>query len=668
MAQYSESALRFLITEFRTTPVSEVLVLFAQERYKALRYACGAFQAWLLYEHWQGRGKLSKKTLKVTKTVSLYWHCLHPNCPLATLRYLLKRGERCVELYRKDYDLLSCLMAARLLDPNSDDSESEVQSMLKPFSSSDDTMEKLRICFESISAHSALQEIASRHSQNPSSSPAKEMRNLQDHGYVDTCAVNLMLILYHLNATEIPELLVYLPCEAIKKQQPVYLHDRTTLEIFQDKDQLEKILKRLKDTAHLKSGPRIDPEIPATQTVKINHISKCRRSVERDASTWYARAFSIILQIFPVDRSEDQLYGCTGRVLLQSLQSFSTILRHEDQRKMLRDCQKRHTAEILLSASYFGDLEWKATASELARSFLESTDVVLLERIARRREQLLRNWDFPPRVYMGASVTEEVQRPGEILLKECRSLLDAHKAEEALAKLYSFSATDSSSDSLLRQRIYLEQGILLRYMGKTEEAFHILRTLRKEDVKTWPETFLSTVSHIFAGILCELGQFQWASDFIRSRIEEMKAVGLQHIDRVLDLHLITGEISLQQKQFGEAETQFQHLEQFLMGKNELNRANCTRLLRVHFGQARSFQLQGQWEKAIGEWTKARATLQRCNWKPGFSEVVIFRSQANAYRQLGRHEMAALYEESVSHLGQFNHYRWPCLMKWLHQLS
>ena len=309
---------------------------------------------------------------------------------------------------------------------------------------------------------------------------------------------------------------------------------------------------------------------------------------------------------------------------------------------------KRKVVEVLLAASYFLDLSWKAKALEAVKAIIADEPADYLQMWANLRECTLTGLEIGSKIKESAIQYEphgqiDVRSNalyGQLILSYAANKIRCNKLDHARSMLDRFSPLNNDRPSTMERLVLKKKEVTIgridRYQGKFQLARERLTPSRDEDAKLDGVTGRSRISHL-ACVLCELGEPRKAQMLLCQEIKIMEKLGSQDISSGRSLRLSLAEALLQQESLKEAEDIYLRLKEVIEDCPNPNFVVGIQKLRLWMGLARVSHLKRSWSDALTKWEKALRASEDCNWKAGFNEMVVRYSISHVKSILGERE-------------------------------
>jgi len=313
--------------------------------------------------------------------------------------------------------------------------------------------------------------------------------------------------------------------------------------------------------------------------------------------------------------------------------------------------------ETLLSASFFGDPQWKRGAITLAEELAScSKNHHLWARLALRKRCLSRL--YPDQQWSKLESFKDIQDGlkavdarsnaffGELLAATTQELIDRHELSEAWRESEKFKAWNPNSPSTREQfvmdSITVLQGNILRFQGNFLAAAECFRSLL-ESCANAPERSRSAMKAVprLVGICCELGRFSEAIHFISFELQRSKefdwlSTGTARTQRLAlaDTHLmralwrirgdgVVSGIAPEAKEFLKAAKEnYEQLSYLYNGRTDLGLTGARNRFSASVGLAMISHLVDVEEIALERWSHARECAKKCIWKLDFVQMMI----------------------------------------------
>ncbi|KAF2180925.1 hypothetical protein K469DRAFT_266925 [Zopfia rhizophila CBS 207.26] len=495
--------------------------------------------------------------------------------------------------------------------------------------------------------------------------PGRAHRKRDPAGKLDDDSQHLTLVISFLDGANITDKL--LDRASAKKRiwgsnGEIQLQEPSVIPVLSDRSRTETALLRLEQASVIaKSG--------------LSSYSIVKKSRTKDIDTWKFEALRVVLHTFPEHRQLDPLYYTSlVEAIIPQLQH---VLPYLDEETVCNKLDSFHVARIvnmLLSASYFLEVDWKKKVLDTASRLLKPQDQSLA-RIKLRRVALSRicNKATPEQQINQLGELSSEFRPvdkrsnadlGEILLLQARVLVDLQRHRHAFSVLEAFMPWDSEEISTLEQivmnDITLIRGEILRYEGNFREARDRFMQLLGQ-VPTPPK-----VTTQLGAVSCELGNFdpvietltnelkalEMAGSIMDSRNAKRLQLGLAdaHLFKAIRLDSIHGlgsELREITESIKQARRILESLEEKFKNTDKLRKVGKINRFRILAALAILEHLQGSPILALARWDEAQAASRDCGWSEGYSDMIVMYSKCELMCRLGNtHESEYLLQKAL----------------------
>ena len=308
----------------------------------------------------------------------------------------------------------------------------------------------------------------------------------------------------------------------------------------------------------------------------------------------------------------------------------------------LSSSTKHKFAEVVLAASYFGDVLWKIRALEAIKVITAGELADYLQTWSKMRVCTLTSLDcggesMEPVIYPEHSQIDARSNAfyGNWVLSYAANKIRRNDLIHARNSLSKFSPLNydcpSTMERLVLKRKKITVGKIYRYEGRFREARECLTPSLGEDAALDGVTGRSRISHL-AAVLCELGKPDKAQEILKSEIELMETLETQNLRQGRGLRLALAEALVEQKLLKEAEDIYSTLKELF--RNTPNTDTTTQMcdMRIRVGLARISHLKNYWSDALGYWEEALQASMK--WEEGFIRMIIYYSIGDVKSELG----------------------------------
>ncbi|MCJ1248447.1 hypothetical protein MMC30_005665 [Trapelia coarctata] len=369
-----------------------------------------------------------------------------------------------------------------------------------------------------------------------------------------------------------------------------------------------------------------------------------------DPVTWRLQALILMCHTFPMHQYLQPLYGNLGRLQIHQIQHIVEQYHLLD--KILSPSTKHKFAEVLLAASYFGDVPWKSRAGEAVKMMIVGEVADYLQTWLNMRVCILTGLDC------GGETMEPVIYPendqidarsnafyGQWILSYAANKIRRNNLIHARIWLSRFLPLNrecpSTMERLVLQRKKIMEGKIFRYQGKFREAQERLTpSLGCENAALDGATASTRIPHL-AAVLCELGEPEKAQEILESEIQLSEALNTHNLRQGKGLRLALAEALLEQRLCKKAEDIYLTLEELFKNTPNTNMDTQMCNMRIRVGLARISHLNNHWSNALCYWENALAYWEgvvqtSMEWEndEGFIKMIIYYSIGDVKFELG----------------------------------
>ncbi|KAI2776417.1 hypothetical protein F4815DRAFT_484673 [Daldinia loculata] len=338
--------------------------------------------------------------------------------------------------------------------------------------------------------------------------------------------------------------------------------------------------------------------------------------------------------------------------------------------------------ETCLSTSYFGNKSWKYTAMEIAARAVKGAEglpygAVLAARVQVRRATLADLYEEASQSYETITFPISDHRSNafsaDLAILKARGCIRLNALASALRYLASFKSSwggvVSSLGLVQESKVALMRARILRFEGRFQESYDLLRSLRLTDNK---------VVSLLGTILCELQRCEEGIELLDAQVKNRTDLrGMKRVKIALgNAYLIWSMqkslqgLPLDWRSLQIAQDIFQELAHSAAVATYFDKIDH---LSILFGLAIVHHMNGRVDSALAAWEKA-LTTSRAYLNTGYTDMII--SCSNSELEARRGAMAQAnaqgdYAETLfARTGRQHHFAglgsvWPDLIsKWL----
>lgn len=339
--------------------------------------------------------------------------------------------------------------------------------------------------------------------------------------------------------------------------------------------------------------------------------------------------------------------------------------------KQMSSALQSYVAEMLLSASLFGDNTWKKTAIRLAMDLAAGKpadhDWDFLTRWATLRSVTLHRTPMNKSMLFQPANPRSNAQLGNYILRMATDLMHENKLDCALNALREWvpsSRTPTTQEKPVAQMMKFLIARIYHLRGDFGTAKTSYREVYYE-IDNWESATGCLITSRRADVHIELGEFNEAETQCEAGLDFWRHQGRDHRPIVYCMLVSLADTWLHQGKLDNAEGTYRSVKEGLEGLEILPRNAEMHYMRVLFGMARVAQTKCEWNEAYLRWSETLTKTSQYGWKSDFAELVIRSSLSVVCIELHNPDEARQHamKASVLRTATKDQFWCPLLHKW-----
>jgi len=321
------------------------------------------------------------------------------------------------------------------------------------------------------------------------------------------------------------------------------------------------------------------------------------------------------------------------------MQTVIKYIRPLTDKRKIYDALRFEVVETLLSASRFGDLEWKQLSIGLAMEMIgqpEDPEWAYLSRWANQRHICVHNIPTDESSLFQPADPRENAQLGDIIIRISSDYILQNKLDCALNTVERW-APFAGEPSTLEKPVVQRKELLIARIYHVKGNFLTAKGLYKRLAATmerWESTTACTLTSRLADACIELGNYDEAAAQCQSNLDFWESQGWEYPPKAYCIRLSLADAWLHQGKFSKAEETYKSLIVRLECHGGLRRSAAMNSMRALFGLARTAHAQCNWEEAYLRWREMMTRIATdSSWKGDFTELVICSSLSVVCKKL-----------------------------------